>query len=336
MSVPFVVMLRPLGLGDFLTGVPAYRAIARAFPGHRIVLAAPRVFEPILDLVGGIDELHPTQPLQPLDAALHGADVAIDLHGRGSESQRILLAARPRRLIAFAHDDVAQTTGGATWISAEHEVARWCRMLTHAGIPADPRDLDLRASAGPFTPRRAQRTIIHPSAASEARRWPIARWAAIARAESVAGRIVTITGGPADVRRARQIAERAGLPRSQVVAGRTNLRELAALVAAAGRVVCGDTGVAHLATALRTPSVVLFGPMSPALWGPPPERAYHRVLWAGRSGDPHGSRVDRGLLAITVADVLDALHELDLAARIVPVTARLDRRSISPLRSAMR
>lgn len=88
------------------------------------------------------------------------------------------------------------------------------------------------------------------------------------------------------------------------------VQELAALVAAAGRVVCADTGVAHLATALRRPSVVLFGPVAPALWGPPPDRPRHVALWAGRSGDPHAMRVDAGLLEIGVADVLAALRRL--------------------------
>ena len=95
----------------------------------------------------------------------------------------------------------------------------------------------------------------------------------------------------------------AGLDAEAVYAGRTSLVELAALVGAAARVVCGDTGVAHLATALGTPSVVLFGPTPPHRWGPPPERARHRVLWAGTTGDPHASAPHPGLLEIDVADV---------------------------------
>jgi ADP-heptose:LPS heptosyltransferase len=66
--------------------------------------------------------------------------------------------------------------------------------------------------------------------------------------------------------------------------------------------------VAHLATALGTPSLVLFGPTDPAEWGPPPERARHQVLWAGRRGDPHGLRPDPGLLEIAPEDVLEALR----------------------------
>jgi ADP-heptose:LPS heptosyltransferase len=95
-----------------------------------------------------------------------------------------------------------------------------------------------------------------------------------------------------------------------VLAGRTDLRGLAETVAGAGRVVCGDTGVAHLATAFGTPSVVLFGPTPPSEWGPPPDRAQHRALWAGRRGDPHARTPDPGLLEIGVADVLAALSRL--------------------------
>jgi ADP-heptose:LPS heptosyltransferase len=65
-------------------------------------------------------------------------------------------------------------------------------------------------------------------------------------------------------------------------------------------VICGDTGVAHLATAYGTPSVVLFGPMPPALWGPPPERRQHLVLWRGTGG----------LSNISTAEVYDAAREL--------------------------
>jgi hypothetical protein len=122
------------------------------------------------------------------------------------------------------------------------------------------------------------------------------------------------------LRRRRAVRAAAGdrpgtLPPGAVArAGPTDLLRLAALVAAAGRVACADTGVAHLATALGTPSVVLFGPTSPARWGPPPDRPIHRVLWAGSTGPPHGSRPHPGLLAITVDDVIGALLAVPAAA----------------------
>ncbi|HEX2021677.1 MAG TPA: glycosyltransferase family 9 protein, partial [Candidatus Thermoplasmatota archaeon] len=152
--------------------------------------------------------------------------------------------------------------------------------------------------------------VVHPGAASGARRWPPERWAEVARRERDAGRRVVVTGGAPEVGLARGVAARAGLPAEAVLAGRTDVLDLAAIVANAGRVVCGDTGVAHLATALGTPSVVLFGPTPPSLWGPPPGSRRHVALWAGRAGDPHGEEVDPGLLALTPAEVGNALEGL--------------------------
>jgi ADP-heptose:LPS heptosyltransferase len=94
-----------------------------------------------------------------------------------------------------------------------------------------------------------------------------------------------------------------------VVAGDLDLGALASVVAHAASVCCGDTGVAHLATAFATPSVVVFGPTPPSEWGPPP-RPCHRVLWAGRRGAPNAARPDPGLLAIDVPSVVHALDAL--------------------------
>jgi ADP-heptose:LPS heptosyltransferase len=115
-----------------------------------------------------------------------------------------------------------------------------------------------------------------------------------------------ITGGPDERELATRVAN-AAAERPRVLAGDTDLVTLAVTVAHARLVLCGDTGVAHLATAFGTPSVVLFGPTPPTHWGPPPHRTRHRVLWSGRTGDPHGSVPDRGLLSITPEDVLRAV-----------------------------
>jgi ADP-heptose:LPS heptosyltransferase len=82
------------------------------------------------------------------------------------------------------------------------------------------------------------------------------------------------------------------------------------MVADASLVVCGDTGIAHLATAYGTPSVVLFGPVSPQHWGPPSERLQHVALWAGSTGDTFSDQPDPGLLRITTAEVIAATEWL--------------------------
>lgn len=320
---PPLLVLRALGLGDLLTAVPALRALAAAFPERHRALAAPLALAPLVSLIGtdprrppdGVDRvIHELLDLpawvggKPPDAAVadrlpHGP-LAVNLHGRGPESHALLRAAQPVRLIGF------DLPGGPAWDEREHEVERWCRLLAHHGIPANRSALDLALpdppARGPYGP-----TLIHPGAASVARRWPAERWAQVARGERSRKREVLLSGSAREAPLAVDVAERAGLPLSANRAGTTgDLAGLAQLVASAGRVVCGDTGVAHLATALRVPSVVLFGPTDPARWGPPSDRPWHRVLWAGKAGDPHAGRTDPGLLAIDSAAVLDALSAL--------------------------
>jgi ADP-heptose:LPS heptosyltransferase len=148
--------------------------------------------------------------------------------------------------------------------------------------------------------------VVHPGAASPARRWPAERWASVASHAAARGARVVVTGTAAERSTAREVAARAGLAPAAVLAGRTDLLRLAALVAHARCVLSGDTGVAHLAAAFGTPSVVLFGPTSPAEWGPPVDGP-HEVLWAGATGDPHGAELDDGLAEIGAEDVVAAL-----------------------------
>jgi ADP-heptose:LPS heptosyltransferase len=309
---PRLLALRALGLGDLLTAVPALRALADAFPEHRRILATPAALAPLAAMTRAVDETVAARPLAPLPAALAGVDVAVNLHGSGPESHRVLAALEPGRLIAFAN--TAAGVAGPSWRADEHEVSRWCRLLSESGIAADPDRLDLEPVW--LDPRAAGATVIHPGAASRARRWPAERFARVALAEQRAGRRVVITGSPEEAALGRAVGRWGGVPPRHVLSGRTDLEGLAAVVAAADRVVCGDTGVAHLATALGTPSVVLFGPTSPAAWGPPPGRPQHRVIWPGGSGDPHGPEVDPGLAGISTAQVLAALADLPRRAPV--------------------
>ncbi|PZR88155.1 MAG: glycosyl transferase [Candidatus Nephthysia bennettiae] len=301
-----LLVLRALGLGDFLTVVPALRALSDAFPGHRRILGCPRVLEPLALHTGAVDDVLPTEPLGPVD--WRGPAVAVNLHGRGPESHRRLLETLPGRLIAFRSAELAETAGLPAWRADEHEVERWCRLLAESGIPADPGRLELTRSGLPATRCPHGATIVHPGAQSAARRWPAERWAAVVRAELADGRPVLVTAGPGESALAQHLAELAALAPDAVRDG-MGILELAGLVARAGRVACGDTGVAHLATALGKPSVVLFGPTPPALWGPPPG-GRHTVLWKGYASDPFADRPAPGLLAIQPPEVARALAAL--------------------------
>jgi ADP-heptose:LPS heptosyltransferase len=218
-------------------------------------------------------------------------------------------------MMAFAHP-TRPAIDGPPWRPDEHEATRWCRLLAAYGIPSDKGDLDL---PWPAAPGLAQgpvpgAVVLHPGAKHVARRWPPGWFAAVAREIRADGHRVLLTGTAAETGIAELIATEAGIPQVDVLAGRTGLGALAALVAGARLVICGDTGVGHLATACRTRSVLLFGPTPPQLWGPPPDRPEHEVLWAGRRGDPFAAEVDPGLLDISVPDVLAAARRALAAA----------------------
>jgi ADP-heptose:LPS heptosyltransferase len=191
-------------------------------------------------------------------------------------------------------------------------------MLAEHGIPADPADLLLHRPDEPSPAPGA--AVMHVGAGYRAKEWPVERFAAVASALRAAGHRVVVTGSAVERARALAVAEQAGLPPAAVLAGSTGLLELAALVADAALLVSGDTGVAHLASAYRTPSVVLFGPTPIEEWGPP-EDGPHRALTVARlrRGDPFAADADPALLGVTVADVLAAVAELtepDLTALI--------------------
>ncbi|MCM4079588.1 glycosyltransferase family 9 protein [Paractinoplanes hotanensis] len=296
-----ILALRALGVGDLLTAVPALRGLRGAFPEHRLTLAAPDWLTPLIELIGDVDRIVPVASLQPT-TPLPAAEIAVNLHGSGPQSHRLLQAAQPAKLWAFANVEAGHLDG-PPWQAEEHEVRRWCRLVRHYGVACDEADLTL---AAPGDTPVAGATIIHPGAKSPSRRWPADRYAAVARRLSSAGHRVLITGSAAEHDLAVRVAERAGLSGAAVPG--TSLGELAALVARARVVISGDTGIAHLATAYGTPSVVLFGPMSPERWGPP-ARPQHRTIWHGTRSEPGDSTepgVHPALLAVEPGEVLDA------------------------------
>ncbi len=270
-------MLRALGIGDLLVGVPALRGLRRAFPDERIVLAAPRWLSDLVALTGAVDTLLHTPGLGVLRWS-GSPGVAVNLHGSGPESVADLLTTRPAKLVTHRHPAFDEVDG-PPWRGGVHEVRRWCDLLAWHGIPADPSDLLLAAPEVPSPVPGA--TVVHPGASDPRRRWPPERFADVARALAAAGHRIAVTGSPDERGLAETVAWQAELPAAAVLAGRLDLAGLAALVAGARLVVSNDTGVGHLATAYGTPSAVLFGASTPDTWGPPADRPQHRALWAG-------------------------------------------------------
>ena len=307
---PRLLVLRALGLGDLLTGVPALRGLRRAFPGHEIVLALPPGLREAALATETVDTVFPAEaPGRGVPSLRRWSgpppDLAVDLHGNGPQSRHVLAELRPRRLLSYARPEASQEAAAPCWHDDEHERQRWCRFLGAYGIPADPDDVAVPRPAGPSPAPGA--VVVHPGAHSAARRWPADRYAAVIGHLRMMGRRTVLTGGPGEDELCAYIGDRAGLDRRDVLCGGPPFGELSALVADAALFLSGDTGPAHLAVAHGTPSVTLFGPVAPYLWGPPPDERYVALWHPGPPGDPHGAEPDPLLLRISTEEVVEAV-----------------------------
>jgi ADP-heptose:LPS heptosyltransferase len=302
-----VLVLRALGLGDFFTGLPALAMLRQALPAERIVLAVPDSFRELALLSGCVDATVHGHELTPLTDPPQTPELAIDLHGSGPASRALLLATQPARLMGYGDH-------GLDWDADEHEVERWCRLIRE-GLPAPALPTPSAAGRLPTPPDvtvPAGRTVIHCGAKSAARRWPAPRFIRVAAALRELGHDVVITGGPDEQHLAQHIADQADVATARAI----TLGDFIALIAHARLLISGDTGAAHVATNYATPSVIMFGPVSPTVWGPPADPR-HQVLWHGDgTGNPHGVKLDPALSRITADEVLAAAERAQTAATV--------------------
>ena len=303
---PELLVLRALKLGDLLVAVPALHALRRAYPEHRLRYAAQGWLAEALQLVGGF-ELLPTHGLdEPIDVEPGTVDVAVNLHGSGPESQERIEELKARHTISHISD----RRDGPLWQPDLHERERWTRLLRWHGIDADP--LDFRLNRPAVATAAPEATVIHVGAAYGSRLWPGDRFAYVASKLAASGHQVLFTGSAAERDRALVVCRMAGLSEAAVVAGQLTLSQFAATVADARLVVSADTGAAHLASAYGRPSVVLFGPAPPEIWGPPPGPHVVLTKAAMRRGDTFAADPDPAILGVTTQEVLEAVRGLGL------------------------
>ncbi len=162
--------------------------------------------------------------------------------------------------------------------------------------------------------------LLNPNASDliPLRRWPRENYIDLARRLLAAPeRAVVITGTAAEFDAAEGIREAVGSPRCLNFAGLTSFTELLALYAIADLLVTNDSGPVHFSTLVGIPSLALFGPETPDLYGPLGTSS--RVLYARYSCSPCVSAFNhrrsacvnnRCLKAITVAQVLEEIGQI--------------------------
>lgn len=132
-----------------------------------------------------------------------------------------------------------------------------------------------------FDPSRQRFAVVHPSPRWHYKRWTAEGWRALVGHLKQRLARVVITGGAGDAERTYIDGLALGEDRVVRVDGKLRLAEVADLLRLASVYIGPDTSTTHLATACGTPTVTLFGPTDPVIWGPMAggagRNAYQRV-----------------------------------------------------------
>jgi heptosyltransferase-2 len=279
---PKILIVRYSALGDVVLATCVLDPLLEAFPGAHIEWVTDALYAPLLAGLPQIAAVHtlgregPQAALLLRDRLRRRFDIAIDLQNK-IRSAIITRAAAPRHL-TFRR----RTTGRALLailgsdrpLARAHATQLYAEALAPLGI-GGPGPLHIHLSrsaqalAGDALGRsRKPLVAIAPGARWTTKRWPAERFAAVGDALAADGASLVLTGGPGD--RDAFAAVCAHL-RSPVAADLSLLPvdALAAALARAQLLIACDSGPVHLAAAVGTPVLALFGPHSdPAVWGP--------------------------------------------------------------------
>ena len=283
-----ILIIQLSALGDTILAVPTIRAIRHAFPDAEFtMLASPTNLNYLVNCPYIDKHISYRMPKYRLFGLLRRErfDWAIDLeHWPRLSALLAYLSGAPVRIGfrtkgQYRHFLFTETV---PHVRGRHEVRNFLDIALRLECP--PRALTLEIWCGsearvwvrevlgeeqvspdiPFV-------VLHPEAGRRnepRRRWPVERY--IALADALIGRYgvqIILTGGPDEVAVSEAIAARMQ-HRAVVLAGQTDVNQLAALFSDAALVVSGNCGPMHLAAATGTPVIGLHGPTSIAQWGP--------------------------------------------------------------------
>jgi lipopolysaccharide heptosyltransferase II len=274
---PNVLAVRFSSIGDVLLTTPLLRAIRRRHPGARITVLTKQAYAPLLSHNPHLDQVlgvSPERTLTKLARELRAARFThlLDLHK--SLQSRAVRALVPGRWATYPKHRVAR----AVLIHTKRNLYRDARPVPERYFAAargldvipdgEPPDLFLADGTEPeiaewlmragMMPEQ-QLVALAPGTAHATKRWPLEHWRSLVNQLLKKDLGIVVVGGPEDAALGASLTEVAG-GRTLNAAGRFGLQHTGALLQRASAVVSGDTGVMHMATAVRTPAVALFGP----------------------------------------------------------------------------
>lgn len=284
-----VVLLCPLG--DTLFATPALRALRRRFPEAEITVLCWASNEPLLRYNPHVD--HVVACPSGLDLAVSTLrmvdrrfDLGVGLSHFGTWVTPFFRAAERVGFHVFDARRLGRLYGRPVPDARDRHAIEYCLGVV-AGVGARPDGLHMELYTGPAEKARARellaplrRPVVALHAGADhfpAKRWPPERFAELAtRLASRFQASIVLVGGPDDVPVSAAIAQRAGEVPLLDLTGRLALLETAAVLERVDLMIGNDSGPLHMAEAVGTPVVGLFGPSDPRNFAPLDPR--HRVV----------------------------------------------------------
>lgn len=291
-----ILIVRLGALGDIVHAVPVAVALRRAYPGARIDWIVGAKHREILDLVpvldhrvvisdgrGGAGALSLPAAIGQLRRTKY--DVALDLQGL-MKSAVIARLSGARRVIGFARRHARESAASLFYTDrydpggpgaldpgdTRHVVTINLGMLTCLGLePAAP-EFRLEAPRSPAVADAIAAVgekfaLLNTGAAWPNKRWPAPRLAELASVLNARRGIRSLVlWGPGERALGEEVVAKAN--GAAILAPQTTIADIAALAAAAAVMVSGDTGPTHIASAMGTPLVGIYGPTRPERNGP--------------------------------------------------------------------
>jgi lipopolysaccharide heptosyltransferase II len=290
-----IAIFRALQLGDLLQAIPALRAIRAGFPDAEITLIGlpwaksfiqrfHHYIDRFVEFVGssGIAEIEASPERIAgfvKEQRAYGYDLAIQMHGSGRASNGFILALGAKVTVGYYEGKrPEELTLGAPYPDNQPEVYRNLGLAKLLGCPnCDPRlefplsneDRSEAAALLRRLPRPDRPWIgLHTGARIPSRRWPARYFSSIADELTQRFSAQIILTGSADEKVIVQAVETQMMTRPINLAGETSLGGLAALISQLDLFISNDTGPAHIASAVDTPSITIFGPADHRRWAP--------------------------------------------------------------------
>lgn len=281
-----LLVMMPTWFGDCLMATPTLRALREALPDARITAMIAPALPPLIDGLPWIDDILPGSTKdrstgffdlgRTLGAQKFDAVVLLPNSFRAALLARV--AGIPRRIGydrdgrgLLLTDRLIPRRQGRRFLPVPTldyylQLARYLGAQTaDATMQVAVRDEDRRRAAELLGSTGRPVVLLNPGAQNPAKRWPAERYAALAdRVAAELGAAVAVTGSPAERSILSAVVGAAGceiidLPRVGI-----DLHTLKAVTQRCAVMVTNDTGPRHLAAAVNTPVVTLFGPTTPA------------------------------------------------------------------------